>query len=128
MLILRGLVGRLSTVLGCRALVLLHDEHGHPRLSTTHRGDHHLTLGLPTIVTRYEQQVGEFSVRRIIMDREGMATEFLASLNRASRTVVSILRADQYGGLESFSEVGTFVPCASLPRGRWCARLSGVGF
>lgn len=37
-LIPRGLVGRLSTVLGCRALVLLHDAHGHPLLVTTHRG------------------------------------------------------------------------------------------
>jgi transposase len=54
-LIPRGLVGRLSTVLGCRALVLLHDEDGHPLLATTHRGDQHLIIGLPSIVTRYEQ-------------------------------------------------------------------------
>lgn len=27
----RGLVGRLGVILGCRALVLLHDEQGHPR-------------------------------------------------------------------------------------------------
>jgi len=26
----RGLIGRLGVVLGCRALLLLHDEHGHP--------------------------------------------------------------------------------------------------
>ena len=54
-LIPRGLVGRLSTVPGCRALVLLHDEDGHPLLATTHRGDQHLIIGLPSIVTRYEQ-------------------------------------------------------------------------
>lgn len=29
-LIPRGLIGRLGIVLGCRALLLLHDEHGHP--------------------------------------------------------------------------------------------------
>jgi hypothetical protein len=117
-LIPRGLVGRLSTVLGCRALLLLHDEHGHPLLATTHRGDHHLTLGLPAILTRYEQQAGAFSVRRIIVDREGMATELLASLKRVSRTVASVLRANQYGGLESFSEVGTFVPLRVSPQGK----------
>ena len=72
-LIPRGLVGRLSTALGCRALVLLHDEHGHPLLATTHRGDFHLTSGLPSIVTRYEQQAGAPTVERIIVDREGMA-------------------------------------------------------
>jgi hypothetical protein len=109
-LIPRGLVGRLSTVLGCRALVLLHDEHGHPLLATTHRGDIHLTSGLPFIVTRYEQQAGAPTVGRIIVDREGMAAEFLATLHAAGRTIISVLRADQYGGLESFTDVGSFVP------------------
>lgn len=109
-LIPRGLVGRLSTVLGCRALVLLHDEHGHPLLATTHRGDHHLTSGLPAIVTRYEEQAGVRSIGRVIVDREGMAAEFLATLHTAGRTVISVLRSDQYRGLESFIDVGSFVP------------------
>jgi hypothetical protein len=109
-LIPRGLVGRLSTILGCRALVLLHDRDGHPLLATTHRGDSHLTIGLPSIMTRYEQQAGALSVERIIVDREGMAAEFLATLHAAGRTVISVLRADQYGGLESFTDVGGFIP------------------
>jgi hypothetical protein len=109
-LIPRGLVGRLNTVLGCRALVLLHDEEGHPRLSTTHRGDLHLTVGLPSIVARDAQQAGMSTVKRIIMDREGMAAEFLAALHVAGRTVISVLRTDQYAGLESFTDVGSFVP------------------
>jgi hypothetical protein len=29
-LIPRGLIGRLGKIAGCRALVLLHDEQGHP--------------------------------------------------------------------------------------------------
>ena len=49
-LIPRGLVGRLSTILGCRALVLLHDAQSHPLLVTTHRGDQHLTIGLPFLI------------------------------------------------------------------------------
>jgi hypothetical protein len=117
-LIPRGLVGRLSTVLGCRALVLLHDEHGHPRLSTTHRGDHHLTSGLLSIVKRYEQQAGTLAVGRIIVVSFGMAAEFLATLRRASRTVVTVLRADQYGGLESFTDVGSFVPLVVSKQGK----------
>jgi hypothetical protein len=36
MLIPRGLIGRLGVILGCRALVLLHDDQGHPLLATTH--------------------------------------------------------------------------------------------
>jgi len=109
-LIPRGLVGRLSTVLGCRALVLLHDEQSHPLLVTTHRGDQHLTIGLPSIVARYEQAVGGMTVDRVVVDREGMAAEFLFTLVAAGRTVVSVLRTDQYDGLESFKEVGSFVP------------------
>jgi hypothetical protein len=61
-------------------------------------------------VARYEQQADLLSVRRIIVDREGMAAEFLATLRAAGRTVISVLRADQYDGLESFTEVGSFVP------------------
>ena len=97
-------------MLGCRALVLLHDEHGHPLLATTHRGDAHLTIGLPSIVARYEQQAGMSTVKRIIVDREGMAAEFLATLRAAGRTVISVLHTHQYGGLESFTDIGSFVP------------------
>ena len=37
-------------ILGCRELVVLHDADGHPLLATTHRGDHHLTIGLPQML------------------------------------------------------------------------------
>jgi hypothetical protein len=50
-LVPRGPVGKLGgKILGCRELVVLHDADGHPRLSTTHRGDHHLTMGLPQML------------------------------------------------------------------------------
>jgi hypothetical protein len=39
-----------------------------------------------------------------------MATEFLAIRRAAGRTVISVLRSDQYGGLESFNDIGSFVP------------------
>jgi hypothetical protein len=73
-LIPRGLIGRLGVVLGCRALVLLHDEQGHPLLVLTYRGDLHLTVGLPAIVSRYERAVEKVQVSQIIVDREGMET------------------------------------------------------
>ncbi len=128
-LIPRGLVGRLSTILGCRALVLLHDAQGHPLLVTTHRGDQHLTIGLPLIIARYEDIVQTAQVSRIIVDREGMAAEFLARLREASRAVVTVLRTDQYQDLASFSEVGEFVPLDTDARGQVvrevaCARLA----
>lgn len=44
------------------------------------------------------------------MDREGLAAPFLRDLKALGHTVVTVLRTDQYDGLESFSEVGMFVP------------------
>ncbi len=39
-----------------------------------------------------------------------MAAEFLAALKEAGRTVISVLRTDQYDGLDSFTDIGVFVP------------------
>jgi len=109
-LIPRGLIGRLGVVLGCRALLLLHDEYGHPLFVTTHRGDQHLTAGVSAFLARYEQHTGNGQVARMSVDREDMATEFLASLHAQGRCVITILQTNQYRGLSTFSEVGTFVP------------------
>ncbi len=128
-LIPRGLVGRLSTILGCRALVLLHDAQGHPLLVTTQRGDQHLTIGLPRLIAHYEQTVEQVQVSRIIVDREAMATEFLASLHAAGRTVVTVLRTDQYQDLASFTQMGEFLPLSTDSQGQTvrevaCARIA----
>ncbi|MFL5662324.1 MAG: hypothetical protein ACJ8BW_13370 [Ktedonobacteraceae bacterium] len=98
----RGLIGRTGKVLGCRALVVLHDQEGHPLLVTTHRGDQHLTIGLPAILTHYEQAAAMAHLKRVVVDREGMSAELLAALASEGRTVVTVLRTDQYTGVESF--------------------------
>lgn len=117
-LIPRGLIGRTGKILGCRALVVLHDYEGHLLLVTTHRGDQHLTMGLPAILTHYEQVAGMVRLKRIVVDREGMSAEFLAGLAGEVRTVVTILRTDQYTGLESFREVGEFIPLQMDQQGK----------
>lgn len=109
-LIPRGLIGRTGKVLGGRALLLLHDALGHPHLATTHRGDLHLTKGVPQFLARYDQATGGQAVARLIIDREGMASGFLHQLVSQGRTVVTILKANQYVGLASFTDVGAFVP------------------
>ncbi len=109
-LIPRGLVSRYGKVLGCRALMLLHDERGHPLLATTHRGDTHLTAGVPLIIERYELAAPQPFCGRLIIDREGMAAGFLAGLAREGRDAVTVLRSNQYEGSESFAEVGEFMP------------------
>jgi hypothetical protein len=127
-LIPRGLIGNSGKILGCRALVLLHDEQGHPRLATTHRGDQHLMVGLPGILARYEQATGKAAQTRIIVDREGMAAGFLADLVASGRTVVTVLRTDQYEGLSSFTEVGPFVPLARDRHGKLIREVAAACF
>jgi len=127
-LIPRGLIGNSGKILGCRALVLLHDEQGHPRLATTHRGDQHLTVGLPAILARYEQATGKAEQTQIIVDREGMAAQFLADCVAGGRTVVTVLRTDQYEGLSSFTEVGSFVPLARDWQGNLIREVAAACF
>ncbi len=109
-LIPRGLIGRTGKVLGGRTLLLLHDAQGHPHLATTHRGDFHLTKGVQEFLARYDQATGGHPVARLIIDREGMAAECLHQLAKEGRTVVTILKSNQYAGLASFTDVGAFVP------------------
>ncbi len=114
----RGLSGRTGKVLGCRALVVLHDQEGHPLLVTTHRGDQHLTMGLPAMLAHYEQAAGTARLKRIVVDREGMSAEFLAALASEGRTIVTVLRTDQYAGLGSFREVGEFLTLQADRQGK----------
>jgi len=73
-LVPRGPVGKLGgKILGCRELVVLHDAQGHPLLATTHRGDQHLTLGLPCMLHRYEQATGQAQMQRVVVDRDQIA-------------------------------------------------------
>ena len=54
----------------------------------------------------------------MIVDREGMATEFLASLHAEGRRVVTILQTRKSRDLTSFSDVGTFVPLSMDTHGQ----------
>jgi hypothetical protein len=54
----------------------------------------------------------------MIVDREGMATEFLARFHAAGRSVVTILQTRKSRDLASFSEGGTFVPLGTDTHGQ----------
>jgi hypothetical protein len=109
-LVPRGLIGRTGKILGCRGLMLLHDQHGHPRLVLTDRGDWHVMDGLQELVSCYEHISGHPLGRRIVVDREGMGAAFLKKLADQGQFVITLLRSNQYHGLSSFGDVGTFVP------------------
>jgi hypothetical protein len=49
-------------------------------------------------------------MQRVVVDREGMAADFLAQLKLEGRQVVTLLRADQYEAEQSFEQVGAWQP------------------
>ena len=121
-LIPRGLIGCSGKILGCRALVLLHDDQGHPRLAMTHRGVQHLTLGLPQILARSQEIEREAAPIRVVVDREGMAAPFLSNLKALGHTVVTVLRTDQYEGWNPLQKSGRLCLWNGIDRGRWCVK------
>ena len=128
-LVPRGPVGKLDgKILGCRELVVLHDAQAHPLLATTHRGDQHLTIGLPQILHCYEQATGQAQVKRVVVDREGMAAEFLAQLHQEGRQVVTLLRSDQYEGEGSFEQVGAWHAFRSNRAGQVICEVASARF
>jgi len=128
-LVPRGPVGKLDgKILGCRELVLLHDARGHPLLATTHRGDQHLTIGLPHLLHCHEQAIDQMGVQRVVIDREGMAAEFLAQQKLAGRQVVTLLRSDQYESERSFDEVGEWQPWRYNPDGQVICEVASARF
>jgi len=127
-LIPRGLVARRGAVLGCRALTLLHDAAGHPLLALTDRGDTHLTAGAPALLARFARATDAPPVRRLVIDREGMAAAFLVGLADADCDVVTVLRADQYAGLASFTEIGPFAPFQYDRTGRLVREVAPARF
>src|SRR5216684_1001029 len=79
-------------------------------IAMTYRGDQHLTIGLPLLLRCYEHATGAVFVQRVVVDREGMAAEFLAQLHQEGRQVITLLRSDQYEAEGSFEQVGQWQP------------------
>jgi len=129
-LVPRGPVGKLGgKILGCRELVVLHDAQGHPLLATTHRGDYHLTIGLPEMLRCYEQATDlPLLMQRVVVDREGMAAAFLAQLTLEGRQIVTLLKADQYKDEQSFQQVGEWQPWRFNRHGQMICEVAAAHF
>jgi len=54
----------------------------------------------------YEHATDQAFVQQVVVDREGMAAEFLAALSLEGRHVVTRPGSDQYEGEGSFEQVG----------------------
>ncbi len=67
-------------------------------------------------------------MQRVVVDREGMATEFLAQLQQEGRQVVTLLRSDQYEGERSFEQVGEWQPWRSNRSGQMICEVAAARF
>ena len=65
---------------------------------------------MPPLLSCYEQAIDQRPVQRVVVDREGMAAEFLAQQQLKGRQVVTLLKADQYESEGSFDQVGAWHP------------------
>src|SRR5437879_6204348 len=102
---------------------------GDPVLASTHRGDYHLTIGLPEMLRCYEQAIDlPLLMQRVVVDREGMAAEFLAQLTLEGRQVVTLLKADQYKDEQSFQQVGEWQPWRFNRHGQMICEVAAARF
>ena len=69
-----------------------------------------MTSGVPQMLHCYEQAIGQTLMQWVVVDRQGMAAEFLAQLKLEGRQVVTVLRSDQYEAEQSFKQVGPWQP------------------
>ena len=112
----RGLIGRTGKILGARALTLLNDDAGHPLLVTTARGDQHLTIGLPDIMQRYTPHLMQQTRPKIVVDRECMAAGFLQTWHEQF-TFITLLKSNQFQDVDSFIQLGEFIPLVTDKQG-----------
>ena len=122
-LVPRGPVGKLGgKILGCRELVVLHDQQGHPLLVTTHRGDQHLTIGVPQLLQRYEQATDMVHLDCLVVDREGMAAEFLFQLHARDGTSSRCCAVTSTRMRGRLRKSGSGSPGAWIGRARWSVK------
>jgi len=76
----------------------------------------------------YEQAIGQVHMQRVVVDREGMAAEFLAQLQQEGRQVVTLLRSNQYKGEASFEQVGEWQPWRYNQRGQLICEVASARF
>src|SRR6266496_5087659 len=72
---------------------------------------------MPQLLTSYEQATESTHLNRLVVDREATAADFLAQLSTEGRTLTTILKTNQYSGLDDFLNVGPFVPLTTDHQG-----------
>src|SRR5260370_6547997 len=75
-----------------------------------------------------EQATGPALMQRVVVDREGMAADFLAQLQQEGRQVVTLLSSDQYDAEQSFEQVGYWQPWRFNRSGQMICEVAAARF
>ncbi len=85
-------------------------------------------MGTPELLRRYEQATDLVHLDDLVVDRVGMAVEFLSQLHAEGRRVVTLLRRNQYEDEGSFTEVGEWLPWRSDREGSVVCEVAAARF
>jgi hypothetical protein len=80
------------------------------------------------LLRRYEQATDLVHLDDLVVDREGMAVEFLSQLHTEGRRVVTLLKVNQYEDEGSFTEVGQWHPWRSDREGSVVCEVAAAHF
>ena len=88
----------------------INSSKGHPLILLTCPGDSHLTKEMFNLIDCFENAVGKEIVKVSIFDREGLSLAVFEEFARRKKFFISLLRKNQYKGIENFEIVKDFKP------------------
>ncbi len=104
----KGFVSARHEVHACLKQFYLHGRGGQVLYSETHSGDAHLSEHVLSIISTFEQAIGQPAVHVLVADREGLSADVLVQLHQQKKALITLLRANQYTGEADFSRQGRF--------------------
>ncbi len=88
----------------------INSSKGHPLILLTCPGDSHLTKEMFNLIDCFENAVGKEIMKATIFDREGLSLAIFEEFDRRKKYFITLLRDDQYKGIENFEIIEDFIP------------------
>jgi len=88
----------------------INSSKGHPLILLTCPGDSRLPQEMFNLIDCFENAVGKRIMKAAIFDREGLSLEIFEEFDRRKKYFITLLRENQYKGIESFKIEEEFRP------------------
>ncbi len=89
----------------CWRQMFIHGRYGHALYSRTYPGDVKVTAVAGEVIDDFEAAVGQPVVHVIVVDREGLSLPWFDTLAARGTAIVTLLKANQYGGVSDFENL-----------------------